>query len=67
MEEKIELIDQEIGKAIVQFIGLKKGQSFFPYRIKTTLKVPKQVEFELEPIPKGTKSGEYPHVFGEKD
>lgn len=42
MQEKIELSDQEFGRALVDFIGLSHGQRFFPFRIIRCSFVPNQ-------------------------
>lgn len=66
MEQKFELTAQEIGDAIVNYIAMTQGKRFFPFRIKSTsLKLPDKVYFELEFVPKGTKAGDYPHIFEE--
>jgi hypothetical protein len=58
-DEIVILTKQEIADAIVQYLGLlKKGRSFFPYRISKTdpeLHIPSTVTFFLDFIPKGTK------------
>ena len=68
MEEIIRLTDQDIGDAITNYIGLARGQSFFPYNIKTCkgMIVSPEVEIALRQIPKGTKVGELSHNFHEE-
>lgn len=58
MKEIVKLTDKEIKDAIVLYIGLGRGQSFFPYRIKrhVGMDLYAEVTFELEMIPKGTKT-----------
>ena len=67
MDEVVKLTRQEIGDAIVNYIGtFKKGMSFFPYKITGTdyyLSVQDVVPFTIEYIPKGTKSKDCQHNF----
>jgi len=62
MEELYKLSKKEIAQAIVSYIGVyRRGQSFFPYRIKETdcnLKLNDEVIFTLEYIPKGSLTGD---------
>jgi hypothetical protein len=65
MHEAVILSRDEIATAIVNYIGLKKGSLFFPYRIEHTdipLDIPDSVMFFLEFIPKGTR--EVTHNIG---
>lgn len=58
MQKLYILTKQEIGDIIVQHIGaFIEGQSFFPYKIVKCEKENGKYLFELEYIPKGTKSG----------
>jgi hypothetical protein len=64
-EEIFELTDQEIGEAIVEWIGkYRRGMGFFPYHIKRTeMVITPTVQFYLGYVPKGSIVGEYPHRF----
>lgn len=67
MEEIYELTREEIGKAIVRYIGLNKvASSFFPYQIvgcDPELDIPKEVQFRLKSIPKGSLIRDYLHIL----
>jgi hypothetical protein len=59
MEEYYELTKQEIGNAIVRYIGIYKNDShFFPFRIVEAIPNESKgtVLYKLEYVPRGTKS-----------
>ena len=58
MKDIVKLSDYEIKEAIVRYIGQARGQTFFPYRIKkhVGMDIYAEVTFELEMIPKGTRT-----------
>ena len=59
MSEIVMLSKEEIGEAIVNYIGIfKKGKAFFPFYITGTdqeLHLPNDVMFYLEYVPRGSK------------
>ena len=64
MEDSTILTREEIGEAIVFWIGMHKGATFFPYYITGTdvkLHIPEKVQFKLGYIPKGSSSGDCPN------
>ena len=66
MQKAIVLTKEEIGDAIVNFIGVyKEGQIFFPYRVEgTDMKdLPDKVMFHLEMVPKGAKAEDAKHTI----
>lgn len=66
MEDKNYILTkQEIGNAIVQYIGIfKEGRIFNPFRISWTdrdLNIPESVMFTLSFVPKGSTDDEVKH------
>lgn len=64
MEDSITLTRKEIGDAIILWIGIHKGVPFSPYYITDTdtkLHIPEKVRFDLEYVPRGSLSKDYPH------
>lgn len=65
MDETIILTREDIGNAIVYWVGIfKRQQCFFPYHIKgtdTELHIPDSVMFHLGFVPMGSKKDDFPH------
>ncbi len=66
MKDQVVLTRKEIGDAIVQRIGMLKGNTFYPMKIVDCkgITVEEEVILTLEYIPKGTKSDKAKHSLG---